>query len=149
MAVCRKPTLTLDRPRTTPVDSRKHSLFSMGDLSCQAPATHLCHTFSGLAQASCALPASFWYQWFRTNRAPILESGVVIRENFSSYSRSKLIKFSVDFFGIFQGFSNFSTYRNEVFQDIFRQWQQVVNLVNLEAENQMNCHQPAHVKSDP
>ena len=40
-------------------------------------------------------------------------------ENFSSYSRSKLIKFSMDFFGIFQGSSNFSTYRNEVCQDIF------------------------------
>ena len=37
------------------------------------------HTFSALAQASRAVPASFWYQRFRTNRATILESGVVIR----------------------------------------------------------------------
>ena len=39
--------------------------------------------------------------------------------NFSSYSRSKLINFSVDFSGIFQRSSNLNTYRNEAFKDIF------------------------------
>ena len=71
--------LTLDIPKSTAVADGKPVLFSKGDSSRQAPATHLRHTFSGLAQASHALPASFWYQQFRTNRATILESGVVIR----------------------------------------------------------------------
>ena len=71
--------LTLDIPKSTAVADGKQVLFSKGDSSRQAPATHLRHTFSGLAQASHALPASFWYQRFRTNRATILESGVVIR----------------------------------------------------------------------
>ena len=81
------------------VANGKHAFFSVGDSSRQAPATHLCHTFSGLAQASRALPASFWYQWSKRTGATILESGVSYVENFSSYSRSKLIKFSVDFSG--------------------------------------------------
>ena len=71
--------LTLGIPKSTKVADGKQVLFSTGDFSRQAPATHLRHTFSGLAQASRALPASFWYQRFRTNRATILESGVVIR----------------------------------------------------------------------
>ena len=115
---------TLGYRRATLVDSGKHALFSTGDFSRQAPATHLRHTFSGLAQASRALTASFWYQRFRTNRAAILESdewkvawSYVL--NFSSYSRSKLINFSVDFSGIFQRSSNLNTYRNEAFKDIF------------------------------
>ena len=40
-------------------------------------------------------------------------------ENFSSYSRSKLINFSMDFSAIFQRSSNLNTYRNEAFKDIF------------------------------
>ena len=39
--------------------------------------------------------------------------------NFSSYSRSKLINFSVDSSGIFQRSSHLNTYRNEAFKDIF------------------------------
>ena len=39
--------------------------------------------------------------------------------NFSSYSRSKLINFSVDFSSIFQRSSNLNAYRNEAFKDIF------------------------------
>ena len=40
-------------------------------------------------------------------------------ENFSSYSHSKSIKFSVDFSGISKRSSNCNTYRNEAFKDIF------------------------------
>ena len=40
-------------------------------------------------------------------------------ENFSSYSHSKSIKFSVDFSGIFKRSSNCNTYGNEAFKDIF------------------------------
>ena len=39
--------------------------------------------------------------------------------NFLSYSRSKLINFSVDFSALFQRSSKLSTYRNEAFKDIF------------------------------
>ena len=71
--------LTLDLPTVDCSRLWKTHSVSEGDSSQQAPATHLRHIFSGLAQASHALPASFWYQRFRTNRAIILESGVVIR----------------------------------------------------------------------
>ena len=40
-------------------------------------------------------------------------------ENFSSYSRSKLIKFYQLFRGVFKRSSNRNTYRNEAFKDIF------------------------------
>ena len=40
-------------------------------------------------------------------------------ENFSNYSHSNSIKFSVDFSGIFKCSSNCNTYRNEAFKDIF------------------------------
>ena len=104
----------------TPVTSGKHVFFSVGDSSRQAPTTHLRHTFFGLTQASRALSASFWYQRvLERTELPSWKVAWSYIENFLSYSHSKLIKFSVDFFGIFQGSSNFSTYRNEVFQDIF------------------------------
>ena len=40
-------------------------------------------------------------------------------ENFSSYSRSKLIKVDQPFRGVFKRSSNRNTYRNEAFKDIF------------------------------
>ena len=40
-------------------------------------------------------------------------------ENFSSYSRSKLIKVDQLFHGVFKRSSNRNTYRNEAFKDIF------------------------------
>ena len=54
--------ISLDIPKSTAVAAGKQVLFSKGDSSRQAPATHFRHTFSGLAQASHALPASFWYK---------------------------------------------------------------------------------------
>ena len=76
---------------------KTHSV-SAGDSSRQAPATHLRHTFSGLAQASHALPASFLYQRFRTNRAAILESGVVIHFEFFELQPFKVDQFFRGFF---------------------------------------------------
>ena len=59
------------------------------------------HTSSGLVLASRALTASFWYQRFRTNRAAILESGVVIRFEFFELQPFKVDQF---FRGLFRYF---------------------------------------------
>ena len=93
--------LTLDSPRSTAVAFGKHAPSSVGDSSRQAPTTHLCHTSSGLAQASRALTASFWYQQFRTNRAAILESGVVIHFEFFELQPFKVDQFFHGFFRYF------------------------------------------------
>ena len=94
--------LTLGAPNVDRSRQRKQASFSKGDSSRQAPTTHLCHTFSGLAQASHALPASFWYQWFRTNRATILESGVVIHFEFFELQPFKVDQIFRGFFWDFQ-----------------------------------------------
>ena len=105
------------RPRKTHLGGPLSTVVANGS---QAIATHLRHTFFGLTQASRASQASFWCQ--RTRNEQGYHLGKWRGHTFwifLSYSRSKLIKFSVDFSGIFQRSSNLNTYRNEASKDIF------------------------------
>ena len=106
----------LRHPRATPVDSGKHALFSMGDSSRQAPATHLFWPRAGIPRSNSLILVStvrnkqgYHLGKWRGHTSRIFRVTAV-----QSWSNFLWI-----FFGIFQGFSNFSTYRNEVFQDIF------------------------------
>ena len=92
-------------PRATPVDKRPpHTSATPFLASLRRPALYQPH-FGTNGSEQTGLP-SWKVAWSYV-------------ENFSSYSRSKLIKVDQLFRGVFKRSSNRNTYRNEAFKDIF------------------------------
>ena len=92
-------------PRATPVDKRPP------------------HTSATPFLASLKRPV-LYHPYFGTNGSeqtglPSWKVAWSYVENFSTYSRSKLIKVDQLFRGVFKRSSNRNTYRNEAFKDIF------------------------------
>ena len=111
--------LTLDLPGVDCSRLLKTHSASAGDSSRQAPTTHPATPFlSSLRRPTLYQPHFGTNSSEQTGRQSWKVAWSYVL-NFLSYSRSKLINFSVDFYGIFQRSSNLNTYRNEAFKDIF------------------------------